>query len=428
MVTPSENTPHVSVDQLQVGMYIYLDLGWMDHPFSFNNFKLRTEQQLDTVRSLGLKQVRWDPARSDVKPLPPRSAAAAKPPAPPPPSEEDLKQQAAKRERMERLREQRERIAKVERAFADASSTIHAINKEIYARPAETIAKASALVKQMVDALLTAPDVAIQVMSGKAGEDIYVHSLNVMVLSMMIGRQIGLPAEAVSLLGVGALFHDIGLSEIPSKIQLKTEALTRVEREVRESHCRIGTEIAAKVGLSRAVQTLIFQHHEYSDGTGYPQGLKGEAIDPLARLLVLANHYDNLCNPPSIAAAVTPHEALSSMFAQHRSRFDLKLLQQFIHLLGVFPPGTVVKLSNDVTGMVVSINPAKPLKPSILIYDPQIPKNEAMILDLESEPDITISRAIRPSQLPPAIYDYLSPRKRVSYYFDAGSHDPAHTP
>lgn len=408
-------------------MYIHLDLGWMDHPFSFNHFKLRSEQQLQTVRTLGLKQIRWDPARSDVDPLPLPAQSAPPPAEPPPPSEEDLKQQALKRARMERLKAQRERIAKVERAFADASSTIHAINKEIYARPAETVAKASAFVKQMVDALLQAPDVAIQVMSGKAGEDIYVHSLNVMVLAMMIGRQIGMPAEMVSLLGVGALFHDIGLSEVPSKIQLKTEALTRVEREVRESHCRIGGEIAAKVGLSRAVQTLIVQHHEYSDGSGYPKGLKGEAIDPLARLLVLANHYDNLCNPPAVAAAVTPHEALSSMFAQNRARFDLKLLQQFIHLLGVFPPGTVVKLSNEITGMVVSINPAKPLKPSVLIYDPDIPKNEAIILDLENEPDVTISRAIRPSQLPPAIYDYLSPRKRISYYFDTGSHDSART-
>ena len=67
MAAEKENS--ISVDQLQVGVYVYLDVGWMDHPFSFNNFKIRDEAQIRTIRELGLKVVRWDPARSDLKPL-----------------------------------------------------------------------------------------------------------------------------------------------------------------------------------------------------------------------------------------------------------------------------------------------------------------------------------------------------------------------
>ena len=67
---------------------------------------------------------------------------------------------------------------------------------------------------------------------------------------------------------------------------------------------------------------IIAQHHELADGSGYPKGLKGEQIDPAARIVSLVNYYDNLCNPADLAKAMTPHEALSLMFAQRRAKFD----------------------------------------------------------------------------------------------------------
>jgi hypothetical protein len=131
-----------------------------------------------------------------------------------------------------------------------------------------------------------------------------------------------------------------------------------------------------------------------------------------------------LCNPASIALALTPHEALSMMFAKHRARFDPKLLQIFIRCLGVYPPGTIVQLSNNMTGMVTTVNTAKPMRPMLVIYDAGVPRNEAIMVDMEREPDLQIVNAIRPAQVPPEIYAYLSPRKRVSYYFDGQSKTP----
>jgi hypothetical protein len=69
--------------------------------------------------------------------------------------------------------------------------------------------------------------------------------------------------------------------------------------------------------------------------------------------------------------------------------------------------------------MVATVNTAKPMKPMVVIYDESIPKDEAILVDLERETDLNISKAIRPAQVPIEIYNYLSPRKRVSYYFDA---------
>lgn len=433
----ADGEPRISPDQLQIGVYVYLDVGWMSHPFSFNNFKIRNEDQLRTIQGLGLASLRWDPARSDVKPLPkgarrdaatPRAevaeatAAAAAPEfaVPAQATPEFTEQMAIKRRRIEKLATHHEAIGRVERAFTSAADVVRGINKSIHSQPDKTLSEAGQLIANIVDDLLAAPELAIQVMAEKPGsEGIYLHSLNVSVLSMILGRELNMPAEVVKTIGIGALFHDIGLNEIPGKILNKTEPLTKAERDFRELHCQYGHEIGKTAGLPPGALGIIMQHHENFDGSGYPRKLKGEAIDPLARIVAIANAYDNLCNPTSFVHALTPHEALSLMFAQQRSRHDPRLLQAFIRFMGVYPPGTVVGLSNDALGLVIKINSARPLKPIVIVYDEGIPRHEAMILDLDEEPDINVSRAIRPAQLPPAVFDYLSPRKRVSYYFDA---------
>lgn len=414
----------ISVDQLQVGVYVYLDTGWMNHPFSFNNFKIRSEEQLATIRQLGLDKVRWDPARSDVKPLPVTAKPIGdEPPAPPaaaPLTPAMQQMMHEKQERIRRLTEFRERFSRVEQAFSSAASIVRGINKSIYSEPQKTVGQASELIGQMVDELLAAPELAVQVMAEKPGsEAVYFHSLNVSVLAMILGRELKMPAELVRLVGIGALFHDIGLNEVPTTILNNPGVLTKAEREFREQHCVYGIEIAKKAGLPAPVLNIILQHHECFDGSGYPRRLKGEAIDTLARLVAVVNAYDNLCNPTNLANALTPHEALSQLFAQQRNRFDPRFLQAFIRFMGVYPPGTVVALSNEAIGLVIKVNSARPLKPTVILYDAAVPKQEAIILDLESEPDLNISRAIRPGQLTPAVHDYLSPRRRVSYYFDA---------
>jgi putative nucleotidyltransferase with HDIG domain len=247
------------------------------------------------------------------------------------------------------------------------------------------------------------------------------------MLSIMIAREVQLPAELASVLGLGALFHDIGRKNIPDKILTKTEPYTASEQHLYELHAQYGYDITQKLQLPVAVSAIVRDHHELFDGGGYPRRLKGEAIGVLARIVAIANYYDELCNPLSIAQALTPHEALSMMFAKHRARFDPKLLQVFIRCLGVYPPGTIVQLSNNMTGMVATVNTAKPMRPMLVIYDAGVPRHEAIMVDMEQEPDLQIVNAIRPGQVPPDVYAYLSPRKRVSYYFDgqAGAADPA---
>jgi putative nucleotidyltransferase with HDIG domain len=416
----------VSPEQLCIGLYIFIDLPWFSHSFSFNNFKIRSAEQIKDLRELGVKRFRYDPERSDAaacSSLTPQALAPAPQLQPVQAQLDESPELVEKRLRIERLKERREKIGNVEKAFVKAAAIMRNINRNLQSRPKECLEEVGELVDQMARAFLEAPDLTLHVMGEKAGgEEVYYHGLNTSILSMMLAKELGVSLEDGRMLGLGALMHDIGLMDIPDRVLKKNpEELTHAEIELRKLHCEYGVRMAVRAGLPEVVQLVIFQHHEMVDGSGYPKGLKGEAIHRLARIISLVNYYDNLCNPTDLAKALTPHEALSLMFAQRRAKFDAKVLQLMIRCLGVYPPGSIVKLSNDALALVQSVNPQKPLRPWVMIYDPAVPKEEAIMLDLEQEPEINISKAIRPIQLPAAVYDYLSPRKRVTYFFDADS-------
>ena len=238
----------------------------------------------------------------------------------------------------------------------------------------------------------------------------------------MLAKGLGLAPDQARLLGTGALLHDIGLSEIPDRVLRKRpDQTTKPERELRALHVEYGVNIGKKLALPPGVLAIIAQHHELADGSGYPLGTALDKISPLARIVSLVNFYDNLCNPQDPGNAMTPHEALSFMYAQRRVKFDANVLQVLVHSLGVYPPGSIVRLSNDAIAMVVSVNPKKALRPWVLVYDPSVPREEAIMLDLEREPGLNIRQAIRPDTLQPIVHAYLCPRKRLTYFFDGKS-------
>ncbi|MES2831846.1 MAG: HD-GYP domain-containing protein [Pseudomonadota bacterium] len=432
---------YLAPEQLCIGIYVHLDLNWLEHDFARNSFKIKTAEQLAQLKRLGLKRIRVDPVRSDARPLPAistgngassmnadgtvknqseieaeieaESAIAGQ-------AVEESPAMLAKRERIDRIAKQRAAVAQCEAQFLKAATALKSINTNLFSRPAAALESAEQLIQQMLDSILTDKDIAIHLMNDKvAGEEMYFHSLNVAVLAMMLARQLAMPAEDIKQLGVGCLFHDIGKLDIPDRVRMKTEPHTRAERNLMQQHPQYGLGMAAKLGLSREAADIVAQHHEHIDGSGYPHQLKGSQISPLARVVAIVNTYDNLCNQPNFADSVSPYEALSQMFAQQRQHFDAGPLTTFIHCMGVYPPGTIVRLSDDTLGMVVSVNASKPLRPSILIYDAAVPKSEAIIIDLMTEPEVNVAASLKPAQLPREVYDYLSPRKRTTYYLDA---------
>lgn len=407
-------------DQLQVGVYIHLDLGWMDHPFALGSFKIKSPAQIETIRQLGLTRIRYSPEQSDCEPLPPAEEAteAAQAEAAPEPDPELLMQLAAKREAQEKAARRQKLLQACERDFTQASQVVRQINRQIFSRPAETAAQADRLIGHMLDSLLVESDIALQLMNDKgANDDLYFHSLNVSVLALLLGKALGLPRHDLHQLGLATLLHDVGKIRIPDRVLLKTDTLTLAERKLLAQHCEWSVEAARAAGLSEQIQRIIFQHHELADGTGYPSRSKLAEIDPLARVLVVVNYYDNLCNRVNPMESLTPHEALAQMFAQHRSQFDSQVLGSFVRSMGVYPPGSCVQLSSGQYAIVVSVNASRPLKPSVLVHDPALPADIVNIINLEENTALNIGKSVKPAQLPRSAADYLSPRKRTTYYF-----------
>jgi hypothetical protein len=116
---------------------------------------------------------------------------------------------------------------------------------------------------------------------------------------------------------------------------------------------------------------------------------------------------------------------VSVLFAQSRSKFDMPILSGFIRMMGVYPAGSVVQLTDDRYAMVMQVNSTRPLKPRVLVHDPKVPRDEALLLDLEQTPDLGIRRSLAPAKLPQAAAAYLAPKPRVTYYFDviSASHE-----
>lgn len=409
--------PSVSVDRLQPGVFISLSsLGWLDHPFLLSRFRLNSSEQIRILREMGLKTVEWDPARSTAQPL---SEPVVTP-------EIDFGANALrsmldlKRQRTEAVLVQRETLARCERVFEKETAGVSDILRDLGARPTESHGRAKAVVSRLVGGLLNADSVAVHLVNMKTKEPgLAHHAMSVMVLSLLIGKTLGASEDEMKHLGVGALFHDIGKIDVPSRVLRNTQR-TPSEELFYQAHVGYGIKGVASIpAIEVAVKNIIACHHERWDGQGFPNKLSGATIPKLARMVAIANRYENLCNPFDVKQARTPAEAVAQMFKKEAGAFDPEMLQAFVKALGVYPPGSFVLLSDGSTGLVVQTNSTELLRPLVMLHDSSVPRSEALLVDLR-DTDLSIQMPLHPAKLPLDVVEYLAPRGRIDYYIEAG--------
>lgn len=442
---PSVHTESIDVADLRVGMFVHLDVGWMSHPFPLSSFRIASGAQIDTIRGLGLERVRWSPAQSDAgesgdaaveatdavaeaappalvaandailddeapdggEPSAPAAAAGADGPAAPP--------SAA---RAARLARQAEAKRVCEQQYAEATRDCRHAFETVEARPRDAREQVERLTRALVDKMIDAGEVCVRVLSEGATERASMHAMNVGIVSLLMGRSLGLPEEELHDIGVGALLHDVGKLALPMRLRWRDETFSPGEVRVWEEHVAHGVAQARRMGLSAGAATIIEQHHEHADGSGFPEHVNADRMSLGSRIVALVNSYDNLCNPRVVTKALTPHEALSQMFAQGRARYDAPILSAFIRMMTVYPPGSMVQLTDDRYASVVSVNASRPLKPTVLIFDPKAQPDETLAIDLESLGGVGIRRSLRPAHLPPPVLDWLQPASRVAWFFE----------
>ena len=410
------HTQFIELSQLRIGMFVYLDVGWMDHPFPVSNFKISNNAQIETIRSLGLERVRYAPDKSSPETSTKTDDAQIQ-------QENKLIESPgafAARQRRELLANQQASLQVCERQFSHAAQTFKQVTELVHSQPAQARELTEQLIQGFLGEILGEDEAAIRLLSEKAGEKTSLHSINVTVISLLLGRTLHLSKTDMLDLGVATMLHDIGKMELPDRLRWQDEHFNHAERQLYHEHVVHSLALARKMGLSANVLLAIAQHHEHADGTGYPSRVQGDKLSSISRVITLVNHYDNLCNPANPAFAITPHEALSQIFTQHKPRFHGPTLTAFIRMMGIYPPGSVVQLTDERYAMVVSVNSARPIRPKVVIHDSAVPRDEALVINLEHENTLCIHRSLKPLQLPKAAYDYLSPRKRLCYFFERG--------
>jgi len=410
----------LTVDRIQPGLHIRLPLKWNDHPFLLNSFKIKDQEQVEMIRHLGVKFVYFNPEQSDAAPLPVDQIQADRVTNEASLDHETQKLWQEKQNRIEKLSAYRRRVIQCEKEFERSLARMRSVMTKIRNRPTAAVDEAKLLIEDIVEKLMCDDNVTLHLMNGKNEfEDIYFHSLNVAVIAMMIGRANGYSAAQLKELSFSALFHDIGKIKIPTAILRKQAPLTEPEINYLKLHTKYGVDLASQIeGFPEVARVVIAQHHELRDGSGYPKGLKGDEINEFAQIIAVANAFDNLCHTPIVSEQKIPYTALSHLYKNCKHLYKEENLNILIKFMGVFPPGTVVQLSNNMVGLVISVNASHLLFPNVLVYDPSVPRTQAPIIDLASK-DIKIVNAVHPSKLPEKIKEYLNPRSRISYFFDS---------
>lgn len=248
-----------------------------------------------------------------------------------------------------------------------------AVEKYKYSKQLQ-ISPLKKVVLPLIQELLANENILYQTTDIRSHDDYtFAHSINVCVLSTMVGHALGYQQEQLRSLALGALLHDIGKTPIPLRILNKPGPLTPEEMALVKTHARVGFDILRTMPDFTFVPLQIaLQHHERFDGNGYPQGLKGEEIYEYARIVAIADVYDALTSDRPYKRAYTPDVAHRIMTRESPGHFDPLFLKLFFDHVALYPVGTIVKLTFGYYAVVTEVHSNATERPILrLIADDQ---------------------------------------------------------
>ena len=197
------------------------------------------------------------------------------------------------------------------------------------------------------------------------------HSVNVCVLSMALAKACGLTDPTLTEVGVGGLLHDVGKTRIPKEVLSKPGKLTLAEWEVMKSHATHSFELIQEMGVTAEVtQRTAREHHVQYDHQGYPELGPGKTAHTLSHLVAIADCYDAITTLRTYQNATAPMEALKIMDRLSGTKLDPGYFERFVAMLGLYPPGSVVRLDSNEIAVVIENRVEAPSEPRvILIFD-----------------------------------------------------------
>lgn len=347
----------INVSDLKVGMYVSkLDRPWLETNFLFQGFELKTADDIKAVKEqCDYVYIDETKQRKDV-PISSKNTAYSK-------------GWLESRKPTEKTKTFEQEIDNAGFVYQNTSTVVKSFMEEARLGKPLSVEIAKKAVAQCVDSIIKSPD-ALMWMTQLKNRDEYTsqHSMNVCVYAIALGRQINLPINELQNVGLCGMMHDMGKMQVPLEILNKPGKLTDDELKIMQSHTTKGWQLLLRSsGMYGGAIDVAYTHHERLDGSGYPRGLRDEQITPYARIVAIVDMYDAITSDRVYQNGRTHLEAINIMTKVSGTHLDSGLTIKFIECLGIYPPGSIVELSNGEVAIVIEVNPKAKIRPKIIM-------------------------------------------------------------
>ncbi|OWW19590.1 HD-GYP domain-containing protein [Noviherbaspirillum denitrificans] len=355
----------IRVDQLKVGMFVHdFNCSWIDHPFLTNRVSISNDAQLEKIAGAGLRELYIDTDRGlDVEDAPTAEQVEAV-------IESEL-QDLARAPSRNRLRVTlSEEMAQAVQVKNRAYRIVRDAMRDVRLGRAVELDQVEPVVQEITESLLRNQGALIGLLRIKSKDDYtFLHSVTVCTLVVAFCRSAGLDDDTMHQAGLGGLLHDVGKALVPDEILNKPGRLTEEEFAIIKRHPKDGYDILLRSGsVGEIPLDITLHHHERMDGSGYTKKLPGERISTLTQMAALVDVYDALTSDRCYHKAISAAEALRKIFEWSKNEFNPQMVQAFMHCVGIYPVGTLVRLQSGRLGVVVEPHETDLLKPKVNVF------------------------------------------------------------
>jgi putative nucleotidyltransferase with HDIG domain len=357
----------IKVEQLKPGVFVDdFNCGWLHHPFLTDRTMLKTDKQIQKVVKYGIRELYIDTDKGlDIDDAPTQREADQE-------IQSEFDQLIAPAAGPNDSRDFKAELARAKQLIGEAKITTQKFMRNVRLGKRMEINHVESTVDKMTDSILRNKDALVSLLRIKeVDEYTYVHSISVSALCISFAQGLGLDSTKIKQIGIGGLVHDIGKMKAPLEILNKPGPLSEKEFEIMKRHVKDGVSTLQQYpNLDQDCTCVTSHHHERLDGTGYPDGLKGDEISEFGQIAAIVDIYDALSSERCYKHAMPPTEALKKLLEWSQSYLNRELVEKFIAHLGIYPIGTLVRLENSLLAVVVDHGEKNLLHPVVrAVYD-----------------------------------------------------------